>query len=538
MNNLEIYDTTLREGEQAAGASFNIDDRVKVCKKLDDLGVDYIEVGWPFASKETFESFKPCMNATKNAEVVAFGSTSIDKIVEDDGNLKSLIDCGASIACIFGKTHPEHVEKQLKITLQENLKRITDSSAFLIKNNVKVFYDAEHYFDSFKLNKNYAIFTLASALKGGAERLILCDTNGGTLPNEAESIVKETKNRLENFGTRFELGLHFHDDSGLALANTLACLPYARQVQGTINGIGERVGNLNLSEFLPIYMKKMGNKRNTNLKLLKKINEDIFRIAGIDIPESRAFVGDTAFAHKGGVHTDATLKGLSYEHEIPEEFGNKRTILLNTLGGRACVTSVAKEFGYELNKTNPETISKIESLFEELKSLEERGYRMGAVKAEKYLLIEKYFGDLEEFCKIEEWEVNTKYMRGKERSTFKMNYELNGELFRKVETVDGGPVDAAYKTIKAALKTQYQEIGNLKLKDFHVNIAKSRGEESSVRTIVYFNDGEEFETIGVDPNIIQSAVEALEKGFRYYLNRQPKKVEIDLKMLKNNKMYG
>ncbi len=524
MSELEIYDTTLREGEQAAGANFNIEDRIKICKMLDEFGVDYIELGWPVASKEIFDSFHKCMPISKKAKIVAFGSTSINKNIESDENLNSLINCGTKIACIFGKSHLEHVEKQLRISPEENLKRISDSIKFLKKNNIKVFYDAEHYFDAFKQDKVYSIKTLISALESGAERIILCDTNGGVLPNEAEQIVKETKKELESKGFKPELGLHFHDDSGLALANTLACLSYAKQVQGTINGIGERVGNLNFSEFLPVYIKKMKKVKEINLKKLKEINEEVFRLGGMDIPESRAFVGETAFAHKGGVHTDATSKGASYEHELPEDFGNKRIILLNTLGGRSCVISVAKDFGYELNKNNPELNEKIKNLFEELRKMEKNGYRIGAIKAEQFLLIEKYFGNLKKFFEIEEWNVNTSYINEKEESEFSMGYKINNKLEEESLVVKGGPVDAAYKTIIKALSKKYSEVNNLKLVDFHVSIAKSNREESSVRTLIVFNDGEEFETVGVDANIIQSAIEALVKGFRYYLNRNYKVV--------------
>ncbi|MEK6906755.1 MAG: alpha-isopropylmalate synthase regulatory domain-containing protein [Nanoarchaeota archaeon] len=520
MSELEIYDTTLREGEQAAGANFDIEDRKKICTMLDELGVDYIELGWPVASKEIFDSFAACLPCVKKAEITAFGSTSISKDIESDLNLNSIVNCGAKITCIFGKSHLEHVERQLKITPEENLERIFNSVKFLKDKGIRVFYDAEHYFDAFKQDKNYAIKTLVKAVEAGAERLVLCDTNGGVLPEEAEEIVRETKKQLEDRDLKFEIGLHFHDDSGLALANTLSSLKYAKQVQGTINGIGERVGNLNFSEFLPVYIKKMKHKRNFNLKKLKTVNESVFRLGGLDIPESRAFVGESAFAHKGGVHTDATSKGASYEHENPEDFGNKRVIILNTLGGRACVVSVAKESGYELDKNALGINEKIAELFIELREMEKKGYKIGAIKAEQFLLIEKYFGDLKEFFKIEEWSVNTNYINGKEQSEFDMGYRIDNSLEEESLVVEGGPVDAAYKTIVKALKKKYPEIENLRLKDFHVSIAKSKAEESSVRTLVVFEDGEEFETVGVDSNIIQSAIEAMVKGFRYYLNKQ------------------
>jgi len=519
MINLEIYDTTLREGEQSAVANFDLKDRIEICKMLDEFGVDYIELGWPIVSHEILNSFKPCMKVVKNAKVVAFGSTSIRKNLDEDKNLNSIIKSGVKVACIFGKSHLDHVEKQLKISSEENLKRIEKSIKFLIEHDIEVFYDAEHYFDAFKLHQDYAFKTLISAIKAGATRIILCDTNGGILPDEAEKIVKITKEKLEQEKLSPKFGVHFHNDCGLALANTLTTLPYIKQVQGTINGIGERVGNLNFSEFVPVYTKKMNCPLNINLRKLKSINEKVFKLAGIDVPEFRAFAGDMAFAHKGGVHTDATTKGASYEHENPEDFGNKTIILMNTLGGGSCIKAIAKEFGYKLDKKNQEVKEKIELLFKELRQLERKGYKIGAIKAEQFLLIEKYFGKLKNFFEIEEWNIKTNFINGIETSEFDMGYKINGKLEEESVRINGGPVNAAYKTFVKALSKDYPQIKELKLIDFHVSIAKSKGEESTVRTMITFKDGEIFATVGVDNNILQSAIEALVKGFRYYLNK-------------------
>jgi 2-isopropylmalate synthase len=516
---LEIYDCTLREGEQAEGASFSSEGRIELCKMLDEFGVEYVELGWPLASQEIFNSFKQCMQVIKKAKIVAFGSTSIKDNPEEDENLNSIVLCGAKHACIFGKANPEHVEKQLKISKEENLKKIQESIGYLKSKDIEAFYDAEHYFDGYKKDKEYAIQTLVAALKGGAKRLILCDTNGGILPEEALEIVKNTHEELVKKGFQPELGVHFHDDGGLALANTLNCIPYIKQVQGTINGIGERLGNLNFSEFLPIYMKKMNNELGIELKQLKKINEQGFKIAGIKIPEKRAFVGDTAFAHKGGVHIDAVSKGAGYEHENPEEFGNKTTIILNSLGGRSSVVRLAEQFGYSLDKKDLLVREKIQELFEELKNLEKQGYRLGMLKAEQYLLINKYFGNKEKILEVLEWNVNSELRLGKERSYFKITCRLDKELFEDSLTVEGGPVDAAFKTLKKIIRKKYPEIENLKLVDFHVSIAIRHGEESAVRTEIFFSDGEEFSTVGVDKNILGSAIEALEKGFRYEIKQ-------------------
>lgn len=517
---IEIYDCTLREGEQAEGASFSRGDRIELCKRLDEFGVNFIELGWPLASKEVFDSFKEAMEVVNRAEIVAFGSTSIHKNVEEDENLNSIVLTGVKYVCIFGKTSLEHIEKQLRIDKQENLDKIEKSIKYLVEKGFKVFYDAEHYFDAYNDNKEYAIKTLVAALDGGASRLILCDTKGGVLPERVSEILKETSEELKDKVKRedFELGVHFHDDCALALANTLSSLDYVGQVQGTINGIGERVGNLNLSEFLPVYVSKMKNELNVDLKKLKKLNDFAFKISGLSAPEKRAFVGDSAFAHKAGVHIDALCKGACYEHADPEEFGNKRIVILNTLGGRSSVVNLAKQFGYELDKKDLEVREKIQELFYELGELEGEGYRLGMLKSEQFLLIDRYFGENEKIFEIKEWNVNSEMKYGKERSYFKVICELDKEIYEDSLSVEGGPVDAAFKTLRNIIGKKFSEIERLELVDFHVSIAVRRGEESAVRTEIFFKtNDEEFSTVGIDKNILGSSIEALEKGLRYFL---------------------
>jgi len=521
---LEIYDATLREGEQAAGANFNLQDRLELFEKLDDFGVDYVEVGWPVASPEILQAFKELKGKNKNSKIVAFGSTSISEKVEEDKNLNSILEAEVEYACIFGKTWGNHVREQLKISKEENLERIRKSVRFLREKGICVFYDAEHYFDGYKEDKDYALETLVSAVEGGATRLILCDTNGGVLPDEAVKIVKETKEKLKERGINVGLGVHFHGDSGLALANTIACLDDIIQVQGTINGIGERIGNLDFSNFLPVYNLKLGKEVKVDLENLKKVHDEAYRLAGIDIPENKPFVGEMAFAHKGGIHIDATNKGASYEHINPKRVGNERKILLNSLGGRGVVVSVAEGFGYNLNKKDPVVIEKIERLFRELRESEARGYNIGNIRAEQFLLIEKYFGNLNDFFKIEKWETTSYRDSVGEISGFEIRCKINGDIIQEKVAVHGGPVDAAYKAMIKILSKKYPEVNGLKLTDFHVRIAKPNGAESSVRTKIDFSDGEVFSTVGVDENIIQSSVEALEKGFRYYLNRKLNKL--------------
>ncbi|MEK6893284.1 MAG: alpha-isopropylmalate synthase regulatory domain-containing protein [Nanoarchaeota archaeon] len=523
---LEIYDCTPREGSQADGAHLSLANRIALAELLDDFGVDYIELGWPI-SDDVMKAFHELNGKLKKAKLTAFGSTSMSSNPSEDANLKALVESKAPYACIFGKTWLEHVERQLKLTPDENLKRIKESILFLKSKGMNVFYDAEHYFDGFKSNKEYAVKTLNEALNAGAERIILCDTNGGTLTNEVKEIVEKTTEMLVNCGFEREkikcsLGAHFHDDCGLALANAIAVLPFVKQMQGTINGLGERIGNLNFSVFLPLYTLKMKQKHKVELLKIKKVNGKSFALFGLEIPERTPFVGDTAFAHKGGVHVNALERKASYEHIMPEEVGNKRRIILNTLGGRSAIISVAESLGYLIDKKNEDVKEKCQKLYGELKILEERGYKIGTLKAEQYLLIEKYFGKLNEFFSIKEWHVKS----GKEGSSFEVIAEINGKIIEKSIAIEGGPVDAEFKALKGILHDSYPEIGELELVDFHMVIANLSGEASTVRNEVKFSDGEDFITVGVNSNLLGASLEALTKGFNYYLNKNKKSQDI------------
>ena len=513
---IELYDTTLRDGAQSGDANFNFDEKIELFKLLDDFGFDYIEGGWPTSNKslEIFDLFK---KIRKRAKICVFGSTSKAKNPGDDENLRRLITSKVDCACIFGKTWIPHIQKQLKISPEENLEKISESVSFLRKNGVRVFYDAEHYFDSFKENPEYSIKTLISAANAGADRIILCDTNGGALPQECEKIIKKTAEILNENKIKIPLGVHFHNDRGFALANTWVCLPYIKQIQGTINGIGERVGNLDFSSFIPNYV-LCGGELKVKLDKLTEISSEAYRISGIINPHIKPFVGLMAFAHKGGIHIDAKNKGASYEHVLPEKFGNKSIILLNTQGGGAGVVNVASQFGYQLDKKNFEVGEKIKNLFEELEILEDKGYRIGGLKAEQYLLIEKYFGHLRDFFIFREWGFKTSWKENKETSSFSASVNVDGKDFSEEIVLEGGPVDAAYKTLVNILSREYPCVKDLELKDFHVEIARRSREESSVRVLTLFENSEEFETVGVSENIVEASIESLVKGLRYHLN--------------------
>ena len=514
MTKLEIYDCTLREGEQAAGVSFSLAERIEIAKALNDLGVDYIELGWPI-HPEVLDAFLEVKKLQLHSKIVAFGSTSIASKVEEDKNLESIIKSQAEYACIFGKSWLEHVEKQLRISAEENLKKISDSIRFLKNAGINVFYDAEHYFDAFKADKEYALKTLEEAQKAGASRIILCDTNGGTMLDEVKEIIKETRKYFDERQINIGLGVHFHNDSGLALANSLVSLEYVKQIQATVNGLGERVGNTDLCELAPLLMLKKGIKLRIKLDKLQELSELVNDVANLPAQITQAF-SQRAFTHKGGVHIDATKKGASYEHVNPEMLGLNHELILSSLGGAACVISAAEKFGYKLDKNDEKTRKKISALLEELSETEKKGYDLGNVEAEQFMLIEKHFGNLKEFFSVDKWRVVTE---GNGSKCF-LRLRINGEQYTIKKSVEGGPVDAAYKAMFQLVAERYPALKKIKLADYKVRIGKSKGPASSVRTRIDFSDGEEFSAVGVSENIIESSIEAISKGFNYYLNRE------------------
>ncbi len=510
---LEIYDSTLREGEQTSGVKFTASERIEIAKHLDELGVDYIEVGWPI-HKEVMDVFRKLK--TKKARLVAFGSTAMHENVEKCKNLIAIAKSNAKYACIFGKTSLEHVKKQLRISEKENLKKIYGSVAFLKKHNIKVFYDAEHYFDAFKQNKSYALSTLLKAAKAGASRLVLCDTNGGSMPHEVLETIKETVLFLKKKKVKTFLGVHFHNDCGLALANALEALPYVKQIQCTVNGIGERVGNTDLCEIVPVLMLKKKITLNINIKKLKKVSDEVYRIANLPRQITQAFVSSRAFMHKGGVHIDATMKGASYEHVNPEDFGMSHELVLTSLGGAACVVAVGKKFEIDIDKERER--KKINLLLKELSVIEKKGYDIGNIEAEQFLLIGKYFGKRKKFFSLIDWKIKTE----KDNSICFLKGKVNGKIIQIKRNVHGGPVDAAFKAISKMINKKYNT--KINIQNYRVRIAKAHGAESTIRTRIDFSsDIEKFSAVGVSNNIITSSIEALCKGFHYYLTKKQEK---------------
>ncbi len=513
---IKLFDTTLRDGTQSPDVNLSVRDKIEIVKALDDFGVDYIELGWPGSNPKDMGAF---LEADKlnlnNSKIVAFGATRRKNIrASEDGNLKAILRSKAKCACIFGKTWLHHVDKQLGMTDKENLEAIKDSVEFLKGNELYVFYDLEHFFDGFKDNKKYALECLKTASKAGSDCLVLCDTNGGSLPSEIKEMVDEVKRFMDKENLNVKLGVHAHNDSGTAVANTLTALEAGvDEVQGTINGLGERAGNADLCQIIPNLVLKKGVKLNVKLDKLTELSKLVYTLANMKALNSQPYVGKNAFSHKGGIHVDAVMKGASYEHIEPAKVGNKQEIVLSDLSGKANVVEVAKKFGVNVKKDNP----KVAAMLKEVEVMEKKGYDIGNLNAEQFLLVDRFFGKGNEFFKIDTWKITSEQRNG-EFSESVITGTVDGKEREVVAPVRGGPVDAVFSALMKMVVTNYKQIRDLKLINYKVMIAEDQGAESPVRVYIEFKNGkEEWGTVGVSPNILEASLEAIEKGFRYFL---------------------
>lgn len=516
-NEVEVFDTTLRDGSQSPDVNFSIRDKLDIVKVLDELGVDYIELGWPGSNPKDMECFLEVSKLKlKNSKIVAFGSTRRKGIkAKDDPNLAAIVASKAKVACIFGKSWLQHVKKQLKVDKQENLKAIDDSIRFLKKKGLQVIYDLEHFFDGYKDDKGYALECLKVASRAGVDTLVLCDTNGGCLPSEVMDIVRGVFEFMKKDRINAKLGVHMHNDSGCGVANTLIGVEIgARHVQGTINGIGERTGNADLCSVLPdLALKKGIRLRKIRLEKLSNVSNKVYVLANLKPNSHQPYVGKNAFAHKGGIHVDAVMKGASYEHITPKMVGNERGIVLSELSGKANIVEVAKKFGYKLSKKDP----KVGEMLKRVELLEKKGYDIGDLEAEQFLLMERFLGKGKESFKINTWKVSSEQRNG-EFSECVVTGTVDGKEREVVAPVRGGPVDAIFESLQKMIATNHKDIKNVQLINYKVMIAEEAGAESSVRVYIEFkSNGDEWGTAGVSTNILEASMEAIEKGFRYYL---------------------
>jgi 2-isopropylmalate synthase len=514
-----LYDTTLRDGAQGEGVSLTLKDKLAIAQRLDRFGIHYIEGGWPGSNPKDMAFFKEVREVgIERAKLVAFGSTRrADKKVQEDTNVKALVEAGTRVVTIFGKSWDFHVTEVFKTTLAENLKMIRETVSYLKEKGLEVVYDAEHFFDGFKANAEYALKTLQEAAKGGADNLTLCDTNGGTLPEDIRKAVTQVKKELKT-----PLGIHCHNDCNLAVANSLAAVEEGCVlVQGTINGYGERCGNANLTSIIPILQLKMNQRSFAPAKLqeLTEVSHYVAEICNMPMESHQPFTGRSAFAHKGGVHIDAMMKdSRTYEHINPDEVGNRRRYLSSELGGRANLLAKAKELGIDLKKDSPDT----RRILEEVQKLENEGYQFEAAEASFQLLMERTLGRRKNFFKVESANVpNEKIGDRSSVAAATVKVTVKGETVVGKEEKGDGPVDALYKALKEALEKFYPVIKKIHLTDYKVRVVDSKaGTAAKVRVFITFQDEkEDWTTVGVDKNIIEASWKALVEAIEYKLAR-------------------
>ncbi|NQT90044.1 MAG: citramalate synthase [Candidatus Omnitrophica bacterium] len=516
MQKVKLYDTTLRDGSQAEGISLSVNDKLRIAEKLGELGVDYIEGGWPGSNPKDMEFFKKAKKLKlRRSKIAAFGSTRRANIpASKDANIKALLRSGCKVITIFGKSWDLHVKEVLKVSMEENLRMIFDSVRYLKSKKLKVFYDAEHFFDGYRHNPEYAISTVLAAQEAGCDAVILCDTNGGMMTNDLERIVMEIRPKV-----KVSLGIHCHNDSEMAVANSVAAVQAGcDHVQGTINGYGERCGNANLCSIIPCLKLKLGIDCVTNAKLkeLTEISRYVAEICNMKQNDNQPFVGQSAFAHKGGVHVNAVLKNPeSYEHTLPQLVGNKRRILVSELSGKSTLLIKAKELEADLSKENPQT-RKILNL---LQDLEHQGYHFEAAEGSFELLVKralkrhsKHF-TLKGFTVIIE-----KAEDGRLHSEATIKVNVKGKVKHTASEGDG-PINALDNALRKALLGFYPKLEEMHLSDFKVRVLDEKaGTAAKVRVLIQSQDKEKsWWTIGVSENVIEASWQALADSVEYKL---------------------
>ncbi len=523
MRKIQIYDTTLRDGSQGEDVSFTLEDKLRIALKLDELGIDFVEGGWPGSNPKDMLFFKEIKKYDlKNIKITAFGSTAkAGEKIEKDSNIQTLLKSDAQWITIFGKTWDFHVREALRISLDDNLKLIENSVAYLTKKGRKVIYDAEHFFDGYRANPDYAFKTVAAAIEGGAELICLCDTNGGTIPSVLEKIIKDFKKRFS-----IPFGIHCHNDCELAVANSITAIEAgASQVQGTFNGFGERCGNANLVSIIPIVQLKLNLEAigRDKLKKLKETSRYIYEIANLPPPKNQPFVGESAFAHKGGVHVSAINKNAStYEHITPEEVGNRRRILISDLSGKSNIFYKAKEFNIDLDSKDPITIE----ILNKLKELELQGYQFEGAEASFELLMMEAIGQRRKYFDLIGFRVIDEKRKEGELPIAEATVMIKvGGHIEHTASVGNGPVNALDNAMRKALERFYPELKDVKLLDYKVRVLSSdRGTAAGVRVLIESGDKDDkWGTVGVSQNIIEASYQALVDSIEYKLYKNHKK---------------
>ncbi len=513
--NISVLDTTLRDGTQSEGISLSVDDKLKLTRKLDWAGIDYIEGGWPGSNPKDISYFKKVKDEElKNSRITAFTSTRRKNISPyNDKVLEKVLEVNPPVCSVFGKCWDLHVEKALNTTLDENLKMIEETVDFLKQKDIEVIFDAEHFFDGYLKNPEYALKCLRAAVRGGASNLSLCETNGGVLPAKVSEIVKAVNREFDT-----PLGIHAHNDSEVAVANTIVAVEMGcKLIQGTVNGYGERCGNANLSSSIANLQLKMGYEclADDDIKKLTELSRYIDEISN-RIPDShQPFVGHSAFAHKGGIHVSAVRRdSRTYEHIDPESVGNERRILLSELAGSSNIKFKSKEFGIDLKKEK----KKVQKLLKRIKKLEKEGYHFEGAEGSFELIMMEEIGERQKFFELEGFRVIIENTGGELKSEATIKVIVNGE--EEHTAADGdGPVNALDNALRKALENFYPQLREVSLTDFKVRVINAReGTAAKVRVLIESMDKDtEWGTIGVSENMIEASWEALVDSISYKL---------------------
>jgi 2-isopropylmalate synthase len=515
---LEIYDTTLRDGSQQVGISLTVNDKLRVAGLLDDLGVAFIEGGWPGANQKDTEFFARARTELDlaNSVLTAFGSTRRPRAkVATDPQLRALLDADTEYICLVGKTWDYHVTEALRTDLDEGTRMVAESIEFLRSHDRRVFFDAEHFFDGYKANPDFALGVLRAAFDVGAERLVLCDTNGGSLPSETLIAIEKVRGAIPDA----QIGVHYHDDIGTAVASSISAVEAGvTQVQGCINGYGERTGNANLSTLIPDLEVKMGKKViSGDLGLITSISHHIAEIVNITLDPHRPYVGTWAFTHKAGLHTSALARRPdAYEHEKPANVGNHTRMVVSELAGKASVLSKAEELGLDIDETLAGEV------VERVKQLEHQGYHFEAADGSFELLVREMTGWKNPFFSLESFRVQSE-RRSDERILSEATVRLEAGGERRVSVGEGvGPVHALDMALREALRDHYPGVNDLRLTDYRVRVLDSKdGTSARVRVLLETSDHESsWGTIGVHENVIEASWEALTEGIVVGLLRQ------------------
>ena len=517
MKKITIFDSTLRDGAQAEGISFTVEDKLKIARALDSLGVDYIEAGNPGSNPKDLEFFnKMKADALKHSKLIAFGSTRRKGIkASEDNNVKALLQADTEAVCIFGKSWDFHVTEVLRAELDENLEMIRDTISFFKEQGKEAFFDAEHFFDGYKKNPDYAMSALQAAQKGGADCLILCDTNGGCFPSEIYEIVQKV---VDSFGN-LPIGIHTHNDCEMAVANSIMAVEAgAVHVQGTFTGFGERCGNANLSAIIPSLQLKKGYECifPEAMASLTETARFIWEVANIAPNDRAAYVGQTAFAHKGGMHIDAVTKvSESFEHINPEAVGNERKYLMSEVAGRSLLLERIQRINPEVTKDSPETVE----IIKKLKELEQKGYQFEGAESSFALYIRKQLGKYKPLFELVNFKTigEQPHAEGLGASAV-VKITVNDEV--EITAAEGnGPVNALDKAIRKALEKFYPELSAVYLTDYKVRVLDSTNATASrVRVLIESTDGKEnWTTVGVSTDIIEASWLALVDSIEYKL---------------------